>query len=198
MLKSTIKQLEHCLMADELLTDQDQCITAIRYEKDGGWNAIITDIDRSGTEAGGSPDYTVPLAYVPGALLKNMAGYIFGRDMDKAFEQLNVPAEVAGQITASCPSCYQDFVEGYIVCETCGHDLPFFANVPQEVWEELRIEIARNDLDCVSSLRAYRYSDRLYQTMFDHSAANDCCGVFQSHIIISNGEKWIVGCNYGH
>lgn len=69
--------------------------------------------------------------------------------------------------------------------------------VPKEVWEDLRYEIARNDLDNADNFRAYRYNDDFLKDAFLESVRRGCCGNFQSHTVV-DGEKWIIGCNYGH
>lgn len=72
-----------------------------------------------------------------------------------------------------------------------------FKEVPQEVWEDLRYEIARNDLYNADNFRAYRYKDNWLKREFKLSVNRGCCGSFQSHTMVE-GEKWIIGCNYGH
>jgi hypothetical protein len=69
--------------------------------------------------------------------------------------------------------------------------------IPQEVWDDLNYEIAREGLDYVDNFRAYRYHDGYGLAEFNKSRDNGCCGFFQSHTKV-DGEKWIIGCNYGH
>ena len=72
-----------------------------------------------------------------------------------------------------------------------------FEAVPFEVWEDLQYEIARSDLEYADNFRAYRFRDNYLFDEFQKAERNGCCGVFQSHTVV-NGEKWIIGCNYGH
>ena len=76
-------------------------------------------------------------------------------------------------------------------------DLPNFSKVPQEVWEDLKYEIARNDLDYADNYRAYRYKDSFLKDEFIKADNQGCCGCFESHTVV-DGEKWIIGANYGH
>lgn len=72
-----------------------------------------------------------------------------------------------------------------------------FPNVPKEVWFELEIQIAEQDLDCADNFRAYRVSDGLYRSEFIKRYNAGCCGSYENGAT-NGGEKWIVGCNYGH
>jgi len=69
--------------------------------------------------------------------------------------------------------------------------------IPEEVFDDLRYEIARNGLDNADNFRAYRYADKYGYEQFLEKYNNGCCGSFQSHTKVA-GEKWIIGCNYGH
>ena len=69
--------------------------------------------------------------------------------------------------------------------------------VPQEVWDDLRYEIGRADLEYDDNWRAYRYKDKFLFKEFKQAENKGCCGFFNTSTII-NGEKWIIGCNYGH
>jgi len=69
--------------------------------------------------------------------------------------------------------------------------------IPEEVWDDLRYEIARNGLEYADNFRAYRYSDEYGYEQFLKKQNNGCCGFFHSHTKVA-GEKWIIGCNYGH
>lgn len=72
-----------------------------------------------------------------------------------------------------------------------------YSRPPKELWEDLEYEINRNNLECADNYRAYRYADKLFFEGFMESHNRGCCGFFLSHTHIE-GEKWIIGCNYGH
>lgn len=72
-----------------------------------------------------------------------------------------------------------------------------FAEVPGWVWEDLDYEIARADLEYSDNLRAYRFRDLKHFKQFREAEARGCCGSFET-VVARDGEKWIVGCNYGH
>jgi len=76
--------------------------------------------------------------------------------------------------------------------------MPFyFANVPDQVWDDLEYEIGRNGLDYADNYRAYRVKDGYLLPEFVAARKRGCCGEFETSTIV-NGDKWIVGCNYGH
>jgi hypothetical protein len=62
---------------------------------------------------------------------------------------------------------------------------------------DLEYEVQKNDLDCADNYRAYKYGDDVGLHKYTELENQGCCGFFQSHTVI-NGEKWIIGCNYGH
>ena len=72
-----------------------------------------------------------------------------------------------------------------------------FNDVPKNVWDELEIQIHLNLLECTNKRRAYRVSDGLHKEQFIAACNSGQCGVYESSTI-HNGEKWIIGCNYGH
>ena len=75
-----------------------------------------------------------------------------------------------------------------------------FKDVPQEVWDDLKYNMAYEGLgdeDCVDNYRAYRVSDDFLKDEYIQASNKGCCGSFQTWTKV-NGEKWIMGCNYGH
>lgn len=72
-----------------------------------------------------------------------------------------------------------------------------FENVPEQVWKDLEYEIGRHDLEYADNYRAYRYRDDLHKDEFMYAERCGCCGSFTSSTTV-DGEKWIIGCNYGH
>lgn len=72
-----------------------------------------------------------------------------------------------------------------------------FVGVPLQVWEDLRYEIARSELECADNFRAYRHKDKKFFNQFMEAKDKGCCGCFESNTLV-DGEKWIIGCNYGH
>ena len=74
-----------------------------------------------------------------------------------------------------------------------------FYKVPQEVWDDLEYQIKTQlaDEPCVDNRRAFRYKDGLHESDFIKADKSGCCGFFRSHTIV-DGDKWIIGCNYGH
>ena len=70
--------------------------------------------------------------------------------------------------------------------------------LPKEVLYELDYEIARADLDYHDNYRGYRFKDNYLFEEYKRRAESGCCGVFETQVILENGDKWIVGCNYGH
>tara|TARA_Y100001938_G_C7786465_1_gene280431 strand:- start:190 stop:426 length:237 start_codon:yes stop_codon:yes gene_type:complete len=72
-----------------------------------------------------------------------------------------------------------------------------FPNVPKEVWYELELQIAENNLEYADNYRAYRVSDGLHFDEFVKRYKAGCCGSYENGMNY-NGERWIIGCNYGH
>jgi len=70
--------------------------------------------------------------------------------------------------------------------------------LPEEVWRELQYEIAKAGLEYADNWRAYRYKDKYLFKEYLEQANKGCCGVFESYVYDDEGNKWIVGCNYGH
>jgi hypothetical protein len=69
--------------------------------------------------------------------------------------------------------------------------------VPQQVWDDIEYEIARNELACADNLRAYRYGDREGEQIFRYLEKKGCCGSWNGSTMV-DGWRWIIGCNYGH
>ena len=72
-----------------------------------------------------------------------------------------------------------------------------FAEVPGWVWEDLEYEIARAELEYADNFRAYRPRDNKYASQYEMAEGAGCCGSFET-AVKEDGERWIVGCNYGH
>ncbi len=72
-----------------------------------------------------------------------------------------------------------------------------FEQVPKQVWENLEYEIARAELEYADNYRAYRVKDDLCREAFLQAVRQGCCGSFESSTTVA-GDKWIIGCNYGH
>ena len=70
--------------------------------------------------------------------------------------------------------------------------------VPEEVKEAIRYDVARSGDEYDDNHRAYRYKDEFLKAEFDAAARRGCCGVGHSHYIDNNGDKWILGWNHGH
>ena len=72
-----------------------------------------------------------------------------------------------------------------------------FDSVPKQVWEDLQYEIARHGLECSDNYRAYRFKDDHLFKEYMKAAESGCCGCFESSTTV-DGDKWIIGCHYGH
>jgi hypothetical protein len=70
--------------------------------------------------------------------------------------------------------------------------------LPADVLRELRYEIARAELEYDDNYRAYRARDNHMREDFTKIRRDGCCGSFETSIVDDAGDKWIVGCNYGH
>ena len=68
---------------------------------------------------------------------------------------------------------------------------------PDEVMEALDYEVGRNDLDFADNYRAFRDRDNFLKNSFLEKESTGCCGGFETAVTV-NGERWIVGCNFGH
>jgi hypothetical protein len=71
-------------------------------------------------------------------------------------------------------------------------------NLPEEVVAAIDYEVGRHDLEYADTYRGYRVGDIDGENEFDRSRDAGCCGSFESNVILENGDKWIIGCNYGH
>jgi hypothetical protein len=65
------------------------------------------------------------------------------------------------------------------------------------VLEALEYEIARADLEYADNYRAYRVHDGLGKAEYHGALAKGCCGFFDASAVV-DGEKWRIGCNFGH
>ena len=70
--------------------------------------------------------------------------------------------------------------------------------IPEDVLYELKYEIGRNDLEYVDGYRAYRVKDNYLREEYRKVRDGGCCGEMKIGVTDSIGDKWIVGCNYGH
>ena len=70
--------------------------------------------------------------------------------------------------------------------------------IPDEIIEAIEYEIGRYELDCADNYRAYRLSDKFLKRQFLDRKNQGCCGEFECTYIDLSGEKWVIGCNYGH
>lgn len=70
-------------------------------------------------------------------------------------------------------------------------------NVPEQIWEDLEYEIARNNLEYADNYRAYNFDTGKGFKAYVKATNKGCCGFFESATKL-NGEKWVIGCNYGH
>ena len=68
---------------------------------------------------------------------------------------------------------------------------------PDGVMEALDYQVGRNDLEYADNYRAFRDKDNFLKDSFLAKESTGCCGFFEDAVTV-NGEKWIVGCNYGH
>jgi hypothetical protein len=69
--------------------------------------------------------------------------------------------------------------------------------VPVEVSQALRDFIEKFDLEYADNTRFSPVDDPQGMMEFDEISAGGCCGNFEREIEV-NGQKWMVGCNYGH
>lgn len=60
----------------------------------------------------------------------------------------------------------------------------------------LHYHIGREDLEYVDNMRVARKNHREFQQYLDQQRKG-CCGSFDIEVWI-DGEKWAIGCNYGH
>jgi hypothetical protein len=72
-----------------------------------------------------------------------------------------------------------------------------YTEIPEEVWEDLRYEINRNNLEFADNFRAYRLKDGLFYEDWMEKVSKGCCGFFETFTVVK-GETWVLGCNYGH
>lgn len=80
---------------------------------------------------------------------------------------------------------------------TFGRYISPFDTVPEQVWDDLRYQIAQRDLEYADNFRAYRFIDDYLRKEFEAARNKGCCGCYESATTV-NGQKWIIGCNYGH
>ena len=63
--------------------------------------------------------------------------------------------------------------------------------------EDIDYEVARGELDCADNYRWYKDGDAEGQKLYEEAREDGCCGSLDTSTFI-NGQKWFIGCNYGH
>ena len=107
--------------------------------------------------------------------------------------QAQGPCDTCGNAIAQRPRGWQ------LECDDCRFARTLEGKgVPVEVVEAIEYEAARCELEYVDNYRAYRVSDNFLKEDFINKFSFGCCGSFESHCIDLAGNKWIIGCNYGH
>lgn len=66
-----------------------------------------------------------------------------------------------------------------------------------EAREELNYQVARHDLDYADNYRIARTSYAGEMEVYYDAQRRGCCGQFEWSLTI-DGEKFLIGCNYGH
>lgn len=67
----------------------------------------------------------------------------------------------------------------------------------EKAWNELWYQIGREDLDYVDNMRVARKWCTTEMAAYNEAVEKGCCGSFDIEVWI-DGEKWAIGCNYGH
>lgn len=67
----------------------------------------------------------------------------------------------------------------------------------EKAWNELWYQIGREDLEYDDNHRVARKDDDAEMEAYNEAVEQGCCGSFDIEVVI-DGEKWCVGCNYGH
>jgi len=67
----------------------------------------------------------------------------------------------------------------------------------EQAMRDLDYEIARHGLEYADNYRACRLDDAEGLAAYNRQAARGCCGAFDTTTKI-DGNKWAIGCNYGH
>lgn len=62
---------------------------------------------------------------------------------------------------------------------------------------DIDYEMARSEESCVDNYRWYKSGDKEGEEAYNAARNKGCCGSFDGSTSI-NGEKWFIGCNYGH
>ena len=70
--------------------------------------------------------------------------------------------------------------------------------IPTEIIKAIDYEAGRHDLEYADNYRAYRVNDGFLKSQFFHRRKQGCCGELESNYIDLSGNKWVIGCNYGH
>lgn len=75
--------------------------------------------------------------------------------------------------------------------------------VPEKVHRRLEQIVIGNgsmerpEHENATSPRAYKVGEDRWRSVFETIKENDCCGSYEDTIEI-DGEKWVIGFNYGH
>tara|TARA_R110000751_G_scaffold111053_7_gene208928 strand:+ start:763 stop:981 length:219 start_codon:yes stop_codon:yes gene_type:complete len=69
----------------------------------------------------------------------------------------------------------------------------------KKAYEILQYHIDKNGFDYADNFRCYKEESDDHENMikYENSYACGCCGFFDTEVMI-DGEKWHIGCNYGH
>ncbi|KZX57770.1 hypothetical protein A3709_19295 [Halioglobus sp. HI00S01] len=67
----------------------------------------------------------------------------------------------------------------------------------KQALEDIQYEIDRHDLEYADNFRWYQEGDEEGEIAYNEAAESGCCGSFNTTTMI-NGQKWFIGCNYGH
>ena len=69
--------------------------------------------------------------------------------------------------------------------------------IPEDILKEILYRTIELNLEFADNFRAYRVRDGYLRDEFVKAVARGCCGVYE-HGTTYQGDKWVIGCNYGH
>lgn len=72
-----------------------------------------------------------------------------------------------------------------------------FKNIPDAVWDELDYQVARHELEYADNYRAYNRDTKEHKADYQRAQDSGCCGFFETRVTI-DGQRYTIGCNYGH
>ena len=91
--------------------------------------------------------------------------------------------------------------ENYGLCRNCLRPPTDCDCIPDETWKQLcadiEYEVNREGHDYADNFRAYRYKDGWHKPAYLEREKRGCCGYATSHTTM-DGDKWIIGWNWGH